>query len=215
MMPFGERLALAVDYARLAHSLQVRKGSGIPYLYHPLAVASLVIEFGGNEDQVIAGLLHDVIEDCGAAHEAVIRARFGDAVADIVVACTDASAEGKAVHVDPLAKKRDWITRKQAYLAHLETASDSTLLVSGCDKLHNARAIVQDMESNGLGVGVFDRFTGGRDGTLFYYAALAVIIENRHVPVAPTLRATVTRMMELAGVDEKMLVMPVDGVGNF
>lgn len=121
-----------------------------------------MIEFGGSEDQAIAGLLHDVIEDCGEAHELIIRAQFGHAVADIVRACTDGTAEGKATHATHEAKREDWMARKRAYLAHLECAQDDVLLVSGCDKLHNARAIVQDLEDPEVGVKVFDRFTGGR-----------------------------------------------------
>jgi len=83
-----DRFVRAIDYARIAHAAQVRKGTRIPYLTHLLGVATLVIEHGGTEDQAIAGLLHDVIEDCGEAHEAVIRAQFGGTVARIVRACT-------------------------------------------------------------------------------------------------------------------------------
>jgi (p)ppGpp synthase/HD superfamily hydrolase len=191
-----DRFTRAVDYARIAHAAQVRKGSGIPYLYHPLAVASLVIEFGGNEDQAIAGLLHDVVEDCGQAHVAVIRERFGDEVATIVEACTDGTAEGKASHSDPDGKWKDWMRRKLAYIAHLDEASDDTLLVSACDKLHNARAIVQDLEE---GHDVFARFTGKRDGTLAYYHSLAKLFEDRKVSAASQLMAVVRRMLELAG----------------
>jgi (p)ppGpp synthase/HD superfamily hydrolase len=199
MTAFTDRFSRAVDYARIAHAAQCRKGSNIPYLYHLLGVASLVIEFGGNEDQAIAGLLHDTIEDGGAAHEATIRAQFGDAVADIVKDCTDGTAEGKASHTDAEARRRDWIERKRAYLAHLKTAPDQTLLVSACDKLHNARAIVQDLEDPDVGTRVFDRFTGGRAGTLGYYQALAEIFVAREIRVAKVLDATVGWMHELAG----------------
>jgi (p)ppGpp synthase/HD superfamily hydrolase len=199
MTALTDRFTRAVDYARIAHAAQCRKGSNIPYLYHLLGVASLVIEFGGNEDQAIAGLLHDTLEDCGAAHEVVIRAQFGDAVINIVKDCTDGTAEGKASHTDAEAKRRDWIERKLAYLAHLKEAPDATLLVSACDKLHNARAIVQDLEDPKVGTRVFDRFTGGRDGTLGYYQALAEIFSARNVPAARVLDATVEWMHELAG----------------
>ena len=117
-----ERFTHAVDYARVAHASQVRKGTRIPYLSHLLAVATLVIEHGGNEDQAIAGLLHDTIEDCGHAHEAAIPDRFGDAVAEIVLACTDGTAEAKSAPADAEARRRDWEARKQAYLAHLAEA---------------------------------------------------------------------------------------------
>jgi len=198
-----DRFTRAVDHARVAHAAQVRKGSNIPYLYHLLGVASLVIEFGGNEDQAIAGLLHDVIEDCGAVHEAIVRAQFGDAVADIVVACSDATAEGKTSLVDAEAKRLDWMDRKLAYIAHLESAPDAVLLVSACDKLHNARAIVQDLEDPNVGNSVFGRFKGGQAGTLAYYESLARIIGKRKVRGAAVLDAVVGRMHALAGVSDR------------
>ena len=203
MTALTDRFSRAVDYARIAHAAQFRKGSNIPYIYHLLGVASLVIEFGGSEDQAIAGLLHDTLEDCGAAHEAVIRAQFGDAVANIVKDCTDGTAEGKASHTDPEAKRRDWIERKLSYLAHLKAASEQTLLVSACDKLHNARAIVQDLENPDVGTRVFERFTGGRDGTLGYYQALAEIFSAREVKAARIVDSTVDWMHELAGAEQR------------
>lgn len=203
MTVLTDRFRRAVDYARIAHAAQVRKGSDISYIYHLLGVSSLVIEFGGSEDQVIAGLLHDTIEDCGAAHEQMIRAQFGDVVADIVKDCTDGTAEGKASHTDVEAKRRDLVARKRAYLAHLKIASEQTLLVSACDKLHNARAILQDLEDPEVGTRVFDRFTGGRDGTLGYYQSLAEIFWARGVKVARVLDDAVGWMHELAGASER------------
>jgi (p)ppGpp synthase/HD superfamily hydrolase len=200
MTTLTRRFSEAVDYARIAHAAQVRKGTDISYIHHLLGVASLVIEFGGNEDQAIAGLLHDTVEDCGAAHEAMIRAQFGDAVADIVRDCTDGTAEGKASHTDVEAKRRDWRERKLAYLAHLKSASMQTLLVSACDKLHNARAVVQDLEDPAVGSDVFARFTADRDGTLRYYQALAATFAARGVAVAEVFDTTVGWMHELAGV---------------
>lgn len=129
MTALTERYALAVDYARIAHAGQVRKGTQVPYLSHLLGVSTLVLECGGDEEQAIAGLLHDVVEDCGGGHEASIRAQFGDAVADIVMACTDATAEDKAeVDNSERARKRDWRERKQAYLAHLRKTPERALL---------------------------------------------------------------------------------------
>jgi (p)ppGpp synthase/HD superfamily hydrolase len=203
MTVLTDRFTRAVDYARIAHAGQTRKGTDIPYLTHLLSVASLVIEFGGSEDQAIAGLLHDTIEDCGAEHEAIIRAQFGDAVADIVVACTDGTAEGKAALVDAEAKKRDWMDRKHAYLAHLAEAPDDVLLVSGCDKLHNARAIVGDLEDPDVGMNVFARFKGGVGGTLGYYESLHRTLQQRAAAIAATLDAEVARMHGLAGATER------------
>lgn len=204
MTALTRRFSEAVDYARVAHAAQVRKGSSVSYIYHLLGVASLVIEFNGSEDQAIAGLLHDTLEDCGAAHEAIIRAQFGDAVADIVKDCTDGSAESKASHTDPADKRRNWMERKHAYIAHLKTATEQTLLVSACDKLHNARAIVRDLENPAIGSKVFDRFTGRRDGTLGYYQSLADIFTARNVPVARVLDNAVARMHALAGVEVRV-----------
>lgn len=197
----------AVDYVRIAHAAQTRKGSNIPYIYHLLAVSSLVIENGGSEDQAIAALLHDVIEDCGEVHRTVVRARFGDAVANIVEDCTDATAESKASHASPEARKHDWTQRKLTYLAHLAGAPDATLLVSGCDKLHNAQAIVADLENPVVGTKVFDRFTGGRDGTLRYYHSIVAILVKRKVRVAPRLDAVVARMHALAGVSAREMLV--------
>jgi (p)ppGpp synthase/HD superfamily hydrolase len=194
-----ERYTRAVDYARVAHATQYRKGSGIPYIYHLLAVSSLVIEFGGNEDQAIAGLLHDVIEDCGAEHGPRIREQFGQNVARIVEACTDGTAEAKADHTDPEARRQDWLRRKQAYLQHLAEADDEVLLVSGCDKLHNARALVQDLEDPAVGEAVFGRFTGGREGTVWYYGALRDLFRARNAATAVHLQRLVAALEAGAG----------------
>lgn len=194
-----ERFTAAVDYARTAHAGQTRKGTAIPYMQHLLGVASLVLEHGGDEDQAIAGLLHDVLEDCGEAHAAAIGERFGPRVLAIVRGCTDGTAEAKAGIDDPSARRRDWLRRKQTYLNHLAHASDDMLLVSGCDKLHNARAIVGDLERPDVGRSVFVRFTGARDGTLTYYRLLADLFTQRGAAMASALEREVERMYFLAG----------------
>jgi len=155
------RLGEATGLAFRLHGTQRRKGTDIPYVAHLMAVSALVLEHGGDQDQAIAALLHDAIEDCGPEHEAEITHRFGARVAAIVRGCTDAD-------VTP---KPPWRARKEAYIAHLADAPADVLLVSACDKLHNARAILGDLRAEGAGV--FDRFNGGRDGTLWYYATLA------------------------------------------
>lgn len=201
MTVLTDRYSRAFDYARIAHAAQVRKGSRIPYLYHLMGVSSLVLEFGGNEDQAIAGLLHDVVEDCGAIHAAIIRAQFGDAVADIVDACTDGTAENKSkAATDPEGSKRDWLERKLTYIRHLRDAPDATLLVSACDKLHNARAIVQDLEDPHVGSKVFERFTGGMMESLSYYQSLAEIFTERDCQPARVFEHTVAHMYQLSGV---------------
>jgi len=157
------RLADATAFALSIHAEQRRKGSETPYVAHLLGVASLVLEAGGDEEQAIAGLLHDAIEDQGIEQAPVIEARFGSRVATIVRGCTDA---------DTLPKP-PWRARKEAYLAHLATAGPDIWLVSCADKLYNARAIVADLRA--LGHEMFARFTGGREGTLWYYRTLTDI----------------------------------------
>ena len=205
MTVLTHRFAQAVDYARIAHSAQFRKGSRIPYIYHLLGVSSLVLEYGGTEDQAIAGLLHDVLEDCGAAHEASIRAQFGDAVAKIVMDCTDGTAESKTAPKTDAEKFANWVERKLVYIAHIATEDRNSLLVSACDKLHNARAILADLQGE-AGDKVFSRFTAGRLGTLQYYEAIARVMleradstDRRFHELAREFDRTVGRIHELAG----------------
>jgi (p)ppGpp synthase/HD superfamily hydrolase len=180
-----ERLSTALAIAVRAHDGQVRKGTSIPYLAHPMGVASLALEYGADEDQACAALLHDAIEDGGADYEAVIRQAMGDHVTALVLGCTDGvpDAEGR---------KPPWRERKEGYLAHLAAAPDEVLLVSGADKLHNARAILSDMQR--VGDKVFERFTASKDQTLWYYASLAALLERRGAPMAADLKKAVQDM---------------------
>lgn len=167
-MSYSERFEEALVFAHELHRDQVRKGSGVPYVTHLLGVASLVGENGGSEDQVIGALLHDAIEDCIDDHPGVretIESRFGSEVLEIVEACTDADT----------IPKPPWKERKVQYLERLrgKPSSSPALMVSKADKLHNLRSIVRDYES--LGDELWDRFRGGRDGTLWYYTELAAI----------------------------------------
>jgi (p)ppGpp synthase/HD superfamily hydrolase len=155
------RLAKAIEFALEIHAQQKRKGTDTPYVSHLLGVTSLVLEHGGDEEQAIAAMLHDAVEDQGAHLEPVIRNRFGARVADIVVGCTDA---------DTLPKP-PWRQRKETYIRHLEHADLEVLLVSCADKVHNARAICTDVRTHGRDV--FRRFKAGQDGTLWYYRTLA------------------------------------------
>jgi (p)ppGpp synthase/HD superfamily hydrolase len=155
------RFDQALQYAVLIHAGQCRTGTEIPYLSHLLGVASIALEYGANEDEVIGALLHDAAEDAGGRGRiADIRHRFGDAVADIVAGCTDADVLPKPA----------WRKRKEDYIAHLPTASPSVRLVSAADKLHNARAILRDYRVHREDL--WKRFHGGKDGTLWYYRSL-------------------------------------------
>ncbi len=164
----GPRFSAALAFANEVHGSQSRKGTAIPYIAHLLAVAALVIEAGGDEDAAIAALLHDAVEDQGGRPMLErIRARYGSSVADIVEACTDAE-------VTP---KPPWRHRKEVYVAAIPHKSDNALLVSLADKVHNAAAILHDYRQSGELL--WGRFTGGRDGTLWYYRALADAFRNR------------------------------------
>jgi (p)ppGpp synthase/HD superfamily hydrolase len=199
MMIEQDRLAAALALAHDAHRSQKRKDTDIPYISHPMAVAALVLEYGGSEDQAIAGLLHDTIEDGGEDYAARIGTAFGADVLAMVRACTDGSAETKAMARTPEAKYANWQQRKLAYLQHLrELPADSpALLVSACDKLHNARAILGDLRQ--LGDALFDRFTSGREGTLWYYDELAGIFTDKSVAPAPGISRTVAAIRAEAG----------------
>jgi (p)ppGpp synthase/HD superfamily hydrolase len=157
----GPRFLEAFLFAAEKHAGQVRKASTTPYIAHLMGVASLTLEFGGDEDMAIAALLHDVVEDCGGAPMLrEVKKRFGRRVAKIVDGCTDSV-------VDP---KPPWRERKETYIRHLKDADAETRLVSAADKLNNVRSILSDYRE--VGESIWARFNGGRDGTLWYYRAL-------------------------------------------
>ncbi len=185
----AHRYGKALAYAAEKHAGQKRKGTKIPYIYHPMGVASLVLEYGGGEDEVIAALLHDVAEDCGG-QEALdeIRAKFGMGVAAIVEGCTDTLEKPKP----------KWLERKERYVEHLQNAPRSTRLVSAADKLHNARAIVADQRR--LGDEVWKRFTASKEDVLWYYGALVEAFKARGTsPLIEELERVVGEMHRVAG----------------
>jgi (p)ppGpp synthase/HD superfamily hydrolase len=165
-MKLTQRFNEALVFASELHAKQIRKGADIPYVSHLLAVASIVLEHGGGEDEAIAALLHDAIED-QAQHnggaEALrrkIREKFGDIVAEIVDGCTDADTYPKP----------PWCERKERYLVHIRQAPHSVRLVSAADKLHNARAILSDYRT--LADELWSRFNAGKGDQLWYYREL-------------------------------------------
>ena len=177
---YGEALAFADD----KHRGHVRKGTDIPYVSHLISVSALVMEHGGDEDEAIAGLLHDVIEDRAGPDpgplEREIERRFGRRVLDIVKGCSDS---------DNSVNKAPWKTRKEAYVAHLAHAPREVLRVSCADKVHNARAILNDYRA--LGEPLWSRFSVGRESlekgraeVLWYYRTLGRAFRAR-VPEVP------------------------------
>lgn len=184
-----ERFSHAFDLAAKAHFGQTRKGTAIPYISHPMAVASIALEYGADEDQAIAALLHDAVEDGGAVYAQTILETFGSRVSAIVNGCTDGvpGADGK---------KGPWEERKANYLRHLRSASHDILLVSGADKLHNVRSIVADLEA--IGIEVFRRFSSPMDRTIWYYESLANIYLEKDVTLAGEINRGVISMKRLA-----------------
>jgi len=157
----SDRFEQALVYAARLHGNQVRKGSGIPYVSHLMAVSGLTLEYGGGEDEAIAALLHDAVEDQGGeATRAEILLRFGPHVTAIVDGCTDTDE----------VPKPPWRVRKEAYIARVRPEPRSVRLVSACDKLHNARSLVKEYHVHGESL--WSRFKGGREGTLWYYSAV-------------------------------------------
>lgn len=170
------RFTEAVNYARRMHDGSVRKGTGIPYLSHPLAVASLVLEAGGDEDQAIAALLHDVAEDCGGEARLVeITEMFGPRVAHIVRGCSD------SLTADPN-EKAPWRQRKEEHLAHLREADADIVIVTAADKLHNARSILADVELHGLAT--LSRFNADPEGIAWYYSSMLDALTELAAPEA-------------------------------
>ena len=187
---YGEHMFRALAAAAQIHAAQKRKGTEIPYLSHLLGACSIALEYGADEDQAIAALLHDAIEDglpTDAARKTV--ASFGPEVLRIVEACTDAGTHPKP----------PWRARKEAYLAKLAQDDRSILLVSASDKLHNARSIVRDLR--GVGEPVWGRFSVSKAKRLLYYRSLVTVYRgNRaHMPaLIDELDRTVGEMEELS-----------------
>jgi (p)ppGpp synthase/HD superfamily hydrolase len=165
---YGPRFEKAMAFAASCHHGQSRKGSGAPYITHPMAVSSLVGEYGGDEDQAIAGLLHDVMEDCGIASDDLV-VRFGERVARIVVACTDTTEQPKP----------PWRQRKEQHVSHVREQPAEVKLVLGCDKLHNASCIVRDLQRESVGALVWDRFRAERPDVLWYYRAMHAALAHQ------------------------------------
>ncbi len=170
----------ALLYSGELHARQRRKGSGIPFMAHLLGVASIVLEDGGTEEEGIAALLHDAVEDHprAGATEREIRERFGSRVHDIVMGCTEPDP-----HALERGRKGPWEDRKRRYIEHLRSSADrSVLLVSTADKLYNARSIINDMRR--VGDEVWHRFSVPREKTLWYYRTVTEAL--RDAPGSPT-----------------------------
>ena len=167
MPELTQRFEEALSFATRLHARQKRKATQVPYISHLLSVAALVLEDGGDEDEAIAGLLHDAVEDQGGKRTLEeVRQRFGEKVAFIVESCSDAFE----------VPKPPWRERKESYLEHLLSAPPEVRRVALADKIHNARSILVSLRKDGSKV--WDRFNGGRDGTLWYYQLLVQVFQE-------------------------------------
>lgn len=183
-MQLSKRFMDAFAYAERVHSDQLRKGTSVPYLSHLMAVCSIALDHGADEDEAVASLLHDAVEDQGGDdRRAEIRALFGERVLEIVDQCSEKT----------IIPKPPWRERKEAYISHLRTAAHSAMLVSASDKIHNLRNITADYTE--IGEAVWDRFNAGKDETLWYYKSLKEVFSSREdLPLA--LRVELTRLVE-------------------
>jgi (p)ppGpp synthase/HD superfamily hydrolase len=163
-MMLTNRFSFALVYAHRLHINQVRKGSNTPYISHLLSVAALVLEDGGNEDEAIAALLHDAVEDCGGTPILEeIRTTFGEQVATLVRECTESETFPKP----------PWKERKERYLEQLKNSDLGAYRIAIADKLHNARSILMDYHRQGNSV--WQKFKGGKEGTLWFYRSILAI----------------------------------------
>ena len=164
---YSAQFAKALAYAAKVHARQIRKRTERPYIGHLLAVTSIVVEYGGDEEMAIAALLHDAVEDQGGLPRLRdIRRKFGERVAHLVDGCTDSYAEPKP----------QWMVRKREYVERVPSENADVRLVSAADKLANARETLHDLRVHGIAV--YDRFAGKREGTLWYYRALVDVFRR-------------------------------------
>jgi (p)ppGpp synthase/HD superfamily hydrolase len=187
-MDLSPKFEEALVYATRVHGGQLRKKTKIPYIGHLLGVTAIAMEYGANETEAIAALLHDAVEDCGGPErQREIEEKFGKEVGAIVAGCTDTDQTPKP----------PWRERKEKYIAHLKNASASTRLVSASDKLHNSQAIVHNLREEGDEV--WERFKSGKDGALWYYRALVTAFrEHGDSALIDELDRVVSEMERLA-----------------
>jgi (p)ppGpp synthase/HD superfamily hydrolase len=196
LAPLSTRFDHALLFAAQVHRYQDRKKSGIPYISHLLGVASIVLDYGGDEDMGIAALLHDAVEDHGG--KPMLRAieqMFGPRVAKIVDGCTDA-------YGDESKRKPKWYPRKLRYLHRVRNEDAETRFVSAADKLYNTRAVLRDLRYSGESV--FERFSAPKAKVLWYYRSLvreyrAAGVTHQLKPLLDDLDRVVTELEHLSG----------------
>lgn len=168
MPGYSERYETAMRLASQAHATQLRKGTQIPYVTHVVHVAHILERHGFDEDIVLAGLLHDVVEDSDVELD-VLRSQFGARVAELVGAVTENKLEAGG--------ERPWEVRKREGLAKLHAASADVAALKAADALHNARTILADLHESGPAV--WQRFKRGPEPSLWYYREIALAVRAK------------------------------------
>jgi (p)ppGpp synthase/HD superfamily hydrolase len=171
----SNKVNLALKVASKAHRDQVRKGTDIPYISHPVAVAMIIGEYTTDEDVIVAGILHDVLEDVRPSiySEADMRGDFGDNITDIVKDVSEDKIAGEP--------EKPWIERKKGYLAHLDNlANVEPIIVSTADKIHNLTDILEEYKK--AGDGIWQKFNASKDDELWFYSEFLKIIEKKQIP---------------------------------
>ena len=197
-MRLSPQFEKALIYATRIHGGKLRKKTRIPYIAHILGVTAIALEYGANETEAIAALLHDAVEDCGGAKRLRdIEHKFGKRVARIVEDCTDTDQTPKP----------PWLERKKAYVEHVRHASMPTKLVSASDKLHNIRAILMDYRQEEEKL--WSRFNGGKQGALWYYRALVNSLNGKRIQsLVQELDRTLTELESLSNNGAQVQQLP-------
>ena len=196
-MAVSARYGEALLWAEELHRNQRRKGKAIPYISHLIGVSALVWEDGGSEEQAIAALLHDAIEDAGQSH-ASIADRFGEAVANIVRDCTDTSGTPVGGEKEP------WLLRKTRFIASLEHKPESSLLVTAADKAHNAGDMVLDARRDPA---MWSKFTAGLEGSAWYLLRMHQQLK-RQLPQSRSVERLGEAVSEILAMDSYRRLVP-------
>jgi (p)ppGpp synthase/HD superfamily hydrolase len=189
---YSDRVNHALAFAAKHHDQQVRKGTRLPYLTHPANVAIILTRYGCDETTVVAGILHDVIEDCVTKDytadmlEQRIASKFGADVLETVLAVTHRKHDDEGDEFTPEEKKQD-------YLRRLGDASIRARWVCAADKLHNANSILSDIQRTIQPDNVWARFKVGKEGTIRWYRAVYDRLRGLSfdAPIMPELERTV------------------------
>lgn len=171
----SDKVNLALKVASRAHRDQMRKGTDIPYISHPVAVAMIVSEYTTDEDTIVASILHDILEDVEPTvySETDMRNDFGDEVVKIVKDVSEDKTAGEP--------EKPWIERKKGYLAHLDSLeNEKPLIVSTADKIHNLTDILEEYER--IGDSIWQKFNASKNDELWFYTEFLKIIDKKQIP---------------------------------